>query len=493
MRVIDNILKKTAIDPEVMSLKGEELCRQGYYLDAIDVLDKVIAAEPRHARSSYLKGYALYQIGSFEEALQYFDQALGIDPNHPDALVYKGLIYSSFGKHGKALALYERALILHPTLIQAWYAMGLTLAILQKYEEALLAYEQVLYLDPRHVDALIGISVARKKRGNICQNKSPSLIPVKEKIQNQSNHGSPTCSTISTDNVRRSQSPTLLEPSQPKVVNPAVNVPGSAIAHGQPVPEPLSQTAKPSVSPLPESIRSTVNISGSPGIKEELDRTKQVFSDSNKTDSTKLHQKKPPLPTVSTRKSAEKDKPEYIVAVAPTSDSPGYSSYDEKIRNIEENLSDEMDPDQLKNLGSLYMKTGRYKDATKAFERILEIERENAHSWQSLGDARKKSGIYDEALFAYEKSLEIDPENAVLWVHRAKVLVMMKRHDEAIASCNKAIALDDISLDAWLYKGFILKKIQRSSDAIATYNRILELNPGHDHAVRQLKNIKGGA
>ena len=124
-------------------------------------------------------------MGSFEEALQYFDHALGIDPNLPDALVYKGLICSNFGKHALALSLYDRALAIHPTFIQAWYARGLTLAIQGHYNEAILAYEKVLVLDPKHTDALIGISVARKKqksgnRGNLPLG-NPGPVPRSQK------------------------------------------------------------------------------------------------------------------------------------------------------------------------------------------------------------------------------------------------------------------------------------------------------------------------
>ncbi len=479
MGVIEKILKKKATDSESMYLKAEEFCRQGYYLDAIDILDKLMTKDPLNAHTSRLKGYALYQIGSFEEALQYFDQALGIDPNLPDALVYIGLIYSGFGKHTQALVLYDRALVIHPNLIQAWYAKGLTLAILQKYDDALLAYEKVLYLDPRHVDALIGISVARKKVGNVRLDKSP--ISGKDNIQHKSGGGPLTNSPTTPVMVRE-----VPLPYQQEIIKPVAKVSGSALTMQTPTTkEPISPAPKPSTPSKQVIPQSAVKISGSPRLDEELDRIK--VSPKN-TSTISLPHMNPVIPASSSLKFAEQEPIE-----APLSHSPRCSSYNETIREMEQNPDEEMDPDQLCLLGDLYMKTGRYKDATELFERILEIEYENAHAWQFLGDARKKSGVYDEALFAYEKSLEIDPENALVWINRAKVLVMMERHDEAITSCDKAIALDDVSLEAWLYKGFILKKTRRSSDAIAAYNRVLELNPRHDQAARQLKNIKGGA
>jgi len=484
MGVFEKILKKTAIDPELMYLKAEEFCRQGYYLDAIDILDKLMTADPLNAHTSRLKGYALYQIGSFEEALQYFDQALSIDPNLPDAIVYKGLIYSGFGKHTQALTLYERGLAIHPNLIQAWYAKGLTLAILQKYDEALLAYEKVLYLDPRHVDALIGISVARKKCGAVRVDKSQTDSSAKETIQNKSGGVSPLPDKANPVKVPVVPVPSF--PSRPECINPVAEAPDAEPVIKIPEKQrSVSTPPKPLSLSKPVVAKSEIKTPGSPKSVVEFDRIKITPKN---TESSRLSRETMVVPSGFSLKSAETE----LINI-PVPDSPRCSSYNEIIREMERNPDDGMDLDQLHILGDLYMKTGRYNDATELFERILETESENACAWQFLGDARKKSGVYDEALFAYEKSLEIEPENSLVWINRAKVLVMMERHDEAIISCNRAIALDDVSLEAWLYKGFILKKTQRRSDAIAAYNRVLELNPGHDQAARQLKNIKGGA
>jgi superkiller protein 3 len=444
MEITDKLLKD--LDHDSIYLKGEGLCHLGHYVDAIGVLDKVIAAEPGHAHALEFKGVALYQLGSFNEALQFFDQALGIDPDLPDALVFKGLIYSKYGKHAEALALYDRALIINPGFIQAWYAQCLTLAIQQKYAESILAYEKILHLDPKLVDALIGISVSTEKQENNCQEKIPPLSPARKNFHNLFDHGA-------------LPSPTV----------PPVQLPGSAVTNTLP---PRSKTV----------IKSRDAMPGFAGVRDTLKRTGLITADPDNSLPIKPAQDKHAVLTVYAQKHPGKDLPES--ASVPLPASPRCSLYNEMIQDMENNADTVTDTDHWRTLGDLYMKTGRYRDAVKTFERILAIEHDDADAWRSLGNARKKSGIYDEALSAYDRSLEIDPGNHSAWVYRAKVLVMVRRHEDAIASCDQAIALDEASIEAWLYKWFILKKIRRNTDAIRVYDRILALKSGHPRTGR---------
>jgi tetratricopeptide (TPR) repeat protein len=455
MGIIEKILKKPVRDPESTYLGGEALCKQGYYLDAISMLEPLISTGPGHARASLLKGFALYQLGSFEEALQFFDQALGIDPGLPDAHLYKGLIYSNFGKYTMALSHYDRALAIHPTFIQAWYVKGLTLSIQEKYEESVRAYERVLSLDPKHGDALAGITASMRKCERGRQEKTLP-IPVT---------GIPEggCGTVL----------------------PAITT----------VPVPCSPLPSPGSLPLklpPRGSTGTLDPQAD-GLVYDGIKTRMMMAGLASSDPGDV------LPIIPTNREAVDlpapygENSQEVQGENPFLQQPSASrcsSYEEMIREIGGAPANIPDPEQMYTLGDLYMKTGRYRDATGIFERILETGSENAGTWRSLGDARKKTGNYDEAKFAYDRSLEIEPGNPGVWLVRAKVLFMLNQHEEAIVSCDRAIALDTDFVDGWLYKGFILKKIQRNSDAIAVYDRVLALNPGHAHAARQLRSIR---
>ncbi len=450
MGIMEKLLKNTAADPDSLFDRGEVLCRQGYYADAIDLLEKVQAAEPGRARASQLKGYALYQLGSFEEALQYFDRALGIDPDLPDALVYKGLIYSNLGKHSLALDLYDRALAIHPTFVQAWYAKGLTLAIQEKYDASILAYEQVLSLDPRHMDALIGISVARKKTKETGRPEPSLLKHPKEHLPEKSGRTPPG---------------PIVQPL------PVADTPSSLIRTAPELPA-LKQ----------DSVKNQKGHVGAEQVAriiiERAIPVRPVQSD-------------PPEVSVPPGIFPEKEQP--ASEPVPASAAPRCSTYEELIVEIDRHPEKVPVPDRWYILGNLYSKTGKFKDAAAMFERYAETNPGNPDAWRALGDVRKKAGLYDESLSAYDRSLELDPANIGVWINRAKTLVMLEEYEEALTSCNKAIALDAASVDAWIYKGFILKKTQRDTEAIAAYDQVLAINPGHVQIARERERIKRGA
>ena len=213
-----------------------------------------------------------------------------------------------------------------------------------------------------------------------------------------------------------------------------------------------------------------------------MKRTGLITTDPDNNLPIKPAQEEHVVPTMYARKNTGKNIPKS--ASAPLPAIPRCSLYNEMILDMENDADTVTDADYWRTLGDFYMKTGRYRDAIRTFERILAIEHDDADAWRSLGNARKKSGIYDEALSAYDRSLEIDPGNHRAWVYRAKVLVMVRRPEDAIVSCDQAIALDEASIEAWLYKWFILKKIRRNTDAIRIYDRILALKSGHHRTGR---------
>jgi len=453
MGFMHKILKSENGDPEFWYLRGRELCTSGYYLDALEALDKMISISPHHADSWFLRGYALYQMGKYEESLQFFDQALSLNPRLHEALTYKGLIYSGFGRHSEAITQYDRALTINPEYGKAWYVKGLTLAIQERYDEAISAYEQVLIIEPKHFDALTGISIAMKKR-----ERSRELKPVRKPLPQsfESPVGLPVPVTTEFSLSR----PETISAPQPE---------------DRAIPENIRQA---DVITVPR--KKPASVLFSPFIDSDTTRAisaRGSIGDLLKTEPIAVHQ--PDM-----KQQTETETP---VSLPRTTHR---NTYDELIQQTLEVLDKTReDSGSLNNLGDLYIKVGKYQLATEAYERVLELEPENARTWAALGDARRKIGMYDEAQFAYDQALGIDGDNIQIWISRAKALAMQDRYEEAIDSCDSAIERDCDNIDAWLYKGFILKKIQRHSDALQAYNRVLTINPHHDHAMRQRKTL----
>lgn len=73
--------------------KAEYLIKGEKYDEAIPLLQKVVADNPRDADAWNYLGFASRKIGKLDEALGYYDRALKISPNHKGANEYLGELY----------------------------------------------------------------------------------------------------------------------------------------------------------------------------------------------------------------------------------------------------------------------------------------------------------------------------------------------------------------------------------------------------------------
>ncbi len=64
------------------------------------------------------------------------------------------------------------------------------------------------------------------------------------------------------------------------------------------------------------------------------------------------------------------------------------------------------------NLGIVYARTGRPKEAEQAFLKAIELKPDSAPAYNQLGILYREAGRFKEARDAYEKALAIDPDYA---------------------------------------------------------------------------------
>ena len=140
-------------EPRLQGLLGA-LCLQTRRLDeAVDLLRRATAVEPRSPTAHANLGLALLGRGEHAEALACCERALALFPAYPEALVTRGNALAGLGRAADALTSYGRALALRPDYVEAHANRGRVLESLQQPDEAIAAYEQVVALQPRHLDA----------------------------------------------------------------------------------------------------------------------------------------------------------------------------------------------------------------------------------------------------------------------------------------------------------------------------------------------------
>lgn len=86
------------------------------YAEALEVLHKVIVAQPQRALAFVQAGYCLAKLSRHEEAFRSYARALEIAPNYGEAHAYMGITYYDLERYREALESLNRAIRMQPRL-----------------------------------------------------------------------------------------------------------------------------------------------------------------------------------------------------------------------------------------------------------------------------------------------------------------------------------------------------------------------------------------
>jgi tetratricopeptide (TPR) repeat protein len=127
------------------------------------------------------------------------------------------------------------------------------------------------------------------------------------------------------------------------------------------------------------------------------------------------------------------------------------------------------------NLGRIAFETGRYEEAIRLFDHILEKDSENilalkaaAYTWIKLGDLEKAEAFYDRVL-------ALVPESADDGYNHALVLFAMEKYEQAEGVLSKYQFTLESNKDAFLLLARTQKALNKP-EAIDTYSKWLEGN-----------------
>jgi tetratricopeptide (TPR) repeat protein len=130
------------------------------------------------------------------------------------------------------------------------------------------------------------------------------------------------------------------------------------------------------------------------------------------------------------------------------------------------------------NIAQSFDSQGKYTEALKYYDYVLEIEPNYALAWNNKGVTLYKMGKPKEALTCLERALGINPNYADAWYNRGATLYSLNKYDEALNSFNNAVKLNPDDAEAWTNRGLILlHKLGQYDEALKSFNRALEINP----------------
>jgi protein O-GlcNAc transferase len=124
---------------------------------------------------------------------------------------------------------------------------------------------------------------------------------------------------------------------------------------------------------------------------------------------------------------------------------------------------------------------GRLNDARAGYQRVLQLQPQNASVLNLLGIIALQMNDPTSAVEWIGRALDLDPRNVLAYVNRGSAYAMLNQHAAAIACYDKAIALDPESNASPFYnRGNALQQLKQHEAAIASYDQAIALESDLD-------------
>jgi protein O-GlcNAc transferase len=139
--------------------------QQGQPALAVERIQRAIAVRPTDASFHANLGASLKSLKKLPEAVASFQTALRLKPDMVEALNNLGATLRAAGRTDEALECYRRALSLRPDYAEAHVNLGNALADRKQFSEAIASYERALAIKPDYADAQVYVGQTLRQQG----------------------------------------------------------------------------------------------------------------------------------------------------------------------------------------------------------------------------------------------------------------------------------------------------------------------------------------
>ena len=155
--------------------------RKKDFLNALNIINKVIKINPNFAEAYNEKGGALNELKRFESSIESYNQAIKINSNYADAYYNKGVVLQSLRKLKLAIECYEKAIKINPNFFQAHNNKAFALQKLNKIDDSMQSYYRAFSINPES-DFLLGDLIHSKNKICDWKNFNDDLKILEKKI-----------------------------------------------------------------------------------------------------------------------------------------------------------------------------------------------------------------------------------------------------------------------------------------------------------------------
>ncbi|QRV16814.1 tetratricopeptide repeat protein [Haloterrigena salifodinae] len=148
----------------------------------------------------------------------------------------------------------------------------------------------------------------------------------------------------------------------------------------------------------------------------------------------------------------------------------------------DQNLAkDDVDAEELLDVGLNYMQINRYEQATDAFERtaqFAEDERLEQEAWVNKGVAHAELEEYDAAIGAHREAINIDDSSehaATAETNLAYALWEFGETSQALDHAERAVEIDERFAEGWFNRAFFLSERGLAEEALHCIDNAIRL------------------
>lgn len=160
-----SILGTRADHPDATHLLGVIRYQQGRHGEAVPLIEKAIALNPKSAAYHKNLGSALQGLGRTDDALRHHQEALRLDPRYHEAHHGIAECHRSRDDHAAAVAAYRQALEIAPDFIHSMNGIAISLAAVGNHGEAEKFYRRALEIKPDFAEAHVNLANLLKLHG----------------------------------------------------------------------------------------------------------------------------------------------------------------------------------------------------------------------------------------------------------------------------------------------------------------------------------------
>jgi tetratricopeptide (TPR) repeat protein len=152
---------------EQLFARGIELQRSGKHVEALDVLGRILDAEPGHPYAHQLAGVSALQLGRWDLGVAHSRVAAAANPRNAAAWCNMALGQRELGRRAQARFAAERATAADPGFAYSWIASGLVKQDAGARGEARADFDRALELDPDLASAHLALGNLDQEEGRV--------------------------------------------------------------------------------------------------------------------------------------------------------------------------------------------------------------------------------------------------------------------------------------------------------------------------------------